>query len=160
MFVFAFTHSALYNLICIYIYICYTTHREQHAWLKERLNRFRNYHDREAVEAAERNELFNRSKMPSSIMGALDEEGQSLDRSGNVMSNLLESAGSSLNELALQRERMKGTQRKVLDMLTTLGVSSSTIRVIERRNVVDRAIVFGGMFVTLVCFYLLYRFIH
>jgi golgi SNAP receptor complex member 2 len=140
----------------IHIYIS----REQHAWLQERLNKWRYHNDREAIEQAERAELFHRSKMPSSIMGALDDESQSLDRSSNVMSSLLESAGNSLSELAMQRERMKGTQRRVLDMLTTLGVSSSTIRVIERRNVVDRAIVFGGMFVTLVCLYLLYRFIH
>jgi hypothetical protein len=45
-------------------------------------------------------------------------------------------------------------------MLTTLGVSKSTIRIVERRNVVDNAIVWGGMgFVTL-CLYLLWRWVR
>ena len=133
---------------------------ETHRWLVERLQRWRSHHDREAVEAAERQELFGRSQLPSNVINALDEEGQSLDRSNNVVSSLLESATASLGELATQREMLKGTQRRVLDMLTTLGVSSSTIRVIERRNVVDRAIVFGGMAVTTLCLYLLWRWVR
>jgi len=62
-------------------------------------------------------------------------------------------------ELANQREMLKGTQKRVLDMLTTLGVSSSTIRIIERRNAVDKIIVFGGMALTSLCLYAMYRYI-
>mmetsp|Transcript_25524 Transcript_25524/g.33229 ORF Transcript_25524/g.33229 Transcript_25524/m.33229 type:complete len:205 (+) Transcript_25524:49-663(+) len=134
--------------------------RESHGWMVEQLSRWRYHNDREAVEEAERNELFNRTKMPSSIIGALDDESQSLNRSANVMSNLIDTAGASFAELVAQRERMKGTQRKVLDMLTTLGVSSSTIRVIERRNVIDRVIVFGGMIVTLIFLFFLWRWVR
>ena len=75
------------------------------------------------------------------------------------MAGLLESAGTSLTELTSQREMLKGTQRKVLDMLTTLGVSSSTIRIIERRNVVDKMIVYGGMLITALLLYLVHRWI-
>jgi hypothetical protein len=66
------------------------------------------------------------------------------------MSSIIDQAAESLAELANQREMLKvspaalcldaadrlpvlstqGTQRRVLDMLTTLGVSSSTIRTI------------------------------
>ena len=52
------------------------------------------------------------------------------------------------------------TPVQVRDMLTTLGVSAATIKTIERRNVVDRAIVFGGMGVTTFCLYLLWRWVR
>ena len=102
--------------------------KETHAWLAERLRRWRSHFDRAAVEASERAELLGRSQLPSSVVSALDEEGQSLDRSSNVVSSLIDTAQASISELATQREMLKGTQKRVLDMLTTLGVSSSTIR--------------------------------
>jgi Golgi SNAP receptor complex protein 2 len=63
-------------------------------------------------------------------------------------------------ELASQRELLKGTQRRLFDMLSTLGVSSSMIRIIERRNVVDKAIVFGGMAITTLCLYMLWTWVR
>jgi golgi SNAP receptor complex member 2 len=129
-------------------------------WLEERLQRWRRHHDKAALEDSERRELLGRCELPSSVIAALDEEGESLSRSTNVVSSLIENASASMSELASQREMLKGTQRRVLDMLTTLGVSSSTIRVIERRNVVDRAIVFGGMVVVTFCLFLLWRWVR
>mmetsp|Transcript_67081 Transcript_67081/g.135209 ORF Transcript_67081/g.135209 Transcript_67081/m.135209 type:complete len:205 (+) Transcript_67081:114-728(+) len=133
---------------------------ETQRWLEERLQRWRQHHDKAAVEKAERNELFGRTQIPSSVVAALDEEGESYSRSTNTVSSLIENASASMAELASQRELLKGAQRRVLDMLTTLGVSSSTIRVIERRNVVDRAIVFGGMLIVTVCLFLLWRWVR
>ena len=133
--------------------------KEAHSWLVQQLQRWRQHHDREALEEAERRELFGQYQLPSSVMSALSEEGDSYMRSSNRMAGLLESAGSSLTELTSQREMLKGTQRKVLDMLTTLGVSSSTIRIIERRNVVNKMIVYGGMLITALLLYLVHRWI-
>ena len=133
--------------------------KEAHSWLVQQLQRWRQHHDREALEEAERRELFGQYQLPSSVMSALSEEGDSYMRSSSRMAGLLESAGSSLTELTSQREMLKGTQRKVLDMLTTLGVSSSTIRIIERRNVVDKMIVYGGMLITALLLYLVHRWI-
>ena len=131
--------------------------RETHLWLSEQLRRWRAHHERAALEEAERQELLGRNQLPMSILGALDEEGQSYSRSNNKMAGLLESASANMAELANQREMLKGTQRRVLDMLTTLGVSSSTIRIIERRNIVDKMIVYGGMAVTMLLLYLFSR---
>jgi len=130
------------------------------SWHIVRTRRWRAHYDRAAVEENERRELLGRTSLPSSVVGALGEEGDSYARSSGVVNGLIESAQASLGELATQREMLKGTQRRVLDMLTTLGVSSSTIRVIERRNVVDRALVFGGMGVTLLCLFLLWRWVR
>lgn len=125
-----------------------------------RLQRWRQHHDRERVEAAERAELLGDTKLPASVIAALDEEGQSYDRSSQKVGGLMDSAYGAMHELSAQREMLKGTQRRVLDMLTTLGVSRSTIRVIEQRNVVDRAMVWGGMGITTVALYLLWRWVR
>lgn len=112
------------------------------------------------MEAAERAELLGDTKLPASVVAALDEEGQSYDRSSRKVGGLMDSAYGAMHELSAQREMLKGTQRRVLDMLTTLGVSRSTIRVIEQRNVVDRAMVWGGMGITTVALYLLWRWVR
>mmetsp|Transcript_42371 Transcript_42371/g.57864 ORF Transcript_42371/g.57864 Transcript_42371/m.57864 type:complete len:206 (-) Transcript_42371:515-1132(-) len=135
--------------------------RNQRDWLASQLHRWRSHHDRQALEEAEREELLGRvrSSLPASVIGAYDEEGKSWARSSDIAAQLVDGAGSALMELANQREMLKGTQKRVLDMLTTLGVSSSTIRIIERRNAVDKIIVFGGMALTSLCLYAMYRFI-
>ncbi|EPS61252.1 hypothetical protein M569_13546, partial [Genlisea aurea] len=39
-------------------------------------------------------------------------------------------------------------QRKALDVLNTLGLSNSLLRLIERRNRIDKWIKYGGMALT------------
>ncbi len=70
--------------------------RETHSWLVERLRRWRAHNDKAAVEEAERRELFGRTQLPSSVLEALDEEGESLTRSSNVVSSLIDSASASM----------------------------------------------------------------
>ncbi|CAH2070812.1 unnamed protein product [Thlaspi arvense] len=48
-------------------------------------------------------------------------------------------------------------QRKALDVLNTVGLSNSVLRLIERRNRVDTWIKYAGMIATLVILYLFIR---
>ena len=54
-----------------------------------------------------------------------------------------------LASLREQRGMLKGAHRRVLDVGATLGLSSTLMRVIERRTAGDRIIVYGGMGVVL-----------
>ena len=63
----------------------------------------------------------------------------------------------ALQSLIGQRERLKGAHQKALDMLNLLGISQSVVRVMQRRNVTDRYIVYGGMAATTVFMYICYR---
>jgi hypothetical protein len=76
-----------------------------------------------------------------------------------VASLLAPLIAASLNSLVEQKNRMKGVKRVILDMATTLGVTNSTMRIIERRDVVDKYIVFAGIFVTCLVIWILYRWI-
>ena len=59
----------------------------------------------------------------------------SLQRSGGMIDDLLANGASVLGALGDQRERLKGAHHKMLDLLNSVGVSSSLLRVIDRRCV-------------------------
>lgn len=110
----------------------------------------------------ERDELLARRRKNRSNGGAADEmqqlteEADSLANSHGMMNDLLGSAEASLSNLSSQRQRMRWVNRKMLDIGNKLGLSNSTMRMIERRDATDAYLVFGGMFVTMVVIYFLY----
>ena len=53
---------------------------------------------------------------------------------------------------------VQNVRTKLLDVANWLGLSSSLLRVIERRDTVDFWIVMGGMFVTLAFLFLCYTY--
>ena len=72
-------------------------------------------------------------------------EGDSLSRSSRMVGDYLQTGQETLLELMSQRERLKGVQRHVFDMLNYLGVSNSLLKAVERREGLDRVLVFVGM---------------
>ena len=89
-------------------------------------------------------------------MQQLAEEADSLASSSNMVNDLLSSGQASLSSLVGQRQRMRWVNRKMLDIGNKIGLSTSTMRMIERRDVTDAYLVFGGMIVTLLVIYFLY----
>lgn len=92
-------------------------------------------------------------------MDTLVDESRSLEHSSNVLVDIISQGSASLSSLVDQKNRMKGVKRVILDMATTLGVSNSTMRIIERRDVVDKYIVYAGMGITVVVIWILYRWL-
>ena len=82
----------------------------------------------------------------------------SLERSHRGVDDLLAHGGTILESLRDQRSTLKGIQKKVLDVAQTLGMSSTVMRLIERRQDGDKWILLGGMVVTCVVMYLVVRF--
>ena len=83
-------------------------------------------------------------------------EARTLDSAGTQLDQLTDHAGAVMDVLGKQRGTLKGVHRKVLDMATTLGVSNSVLRFIERRQFWDRLIVYGGMLLTLALLYFVF----
>ncbi|KAF4318302.1 hypothetical protein BBO99_00005103 [Phytophthora kernoviae] len=118
--------------------------------------------NRRAVEARERETLMSRRN------GAFDsgngamyaaQESESLQRSSQMVSDLTSLSQSILGDLGEQRNRMKNVRTKLLDIANRLGLSSSLLRVIERRDTVDFWIVIGGMIFTLLFLYVCYAYV-
>ncbi|KAH1263619.1 Membrin-11 [Glycine max] len=49
-----------------------------------------------------------------------------------------------------QRDRLKSAHRKALDVLNTVGISNSVLRLIERRNRGDQWIKYAGKLLTII----------
>ena len=76
-------------------------------------------------------------------------ESASLSRSSNMVNNYIAIGQETLSNLISQKERLKGVQKTTLDMLNYLGISNSLMRSVERRDFVDKWIVYIGMILIL-----------
>lgn len=76
-------------------------------------------------------------------------ENKSLEKSNIMLSEYLVNGKETLMELISQRERLKSVQKKVFDILNLLGISNTIMRNVEKRDLHDKYIVFGGMFIVL-----------
>ena len=107
-------------------------------------------------EAREREELLthrSNAAVSSIVLDNYAAESSSLSRSNRMANEYLETGREALQSLVGQRERLKGAHQKALDMLNLLGISQSVMRVMQRRNITDRYIVYA---VTLAFMLLIY----
>ena len=71
-------------------------------------------------------------------------ERTSLLSSHAMLDEVSAAADSVLGALKDQRGVLKGAHKRVLDIAATLGMSNSLMKIIERRTVGDRVLVYGG----------------
>ena len=78
------------------------------------------------------------------------EERRSLSNANYMVDEISAVAGSLIGNLQEQGSTMKAAHRKVLDLRSSLGLSNSLMRMIQRRTLGDTIIVYGGIAVILV----------
>ncbi|CAN1132332.1 MEMB11 [Linum perenne] len=125
--------------------------------LKDSLDRYSARNQRRTKEAQDRAELLGRANGESShVLRIFDEEAQamqSVQNSKRMLEDSLSTGTAILMKYSEQRERLKKAQRKALDVLNTVGLSNSVLRLIERRNRVDTWIKYVGMGATIIILY-------
>lgn len=75
------------------------------------------------------------------------------------MDDLISHGGNVLTNLREQRGTLKGAHRKMLDVVNTLGMSNTVMRLIEKRTYQDKFILFGGMIVTCIIMFLVVKYL-
>jgi Snare region anchored in the vesicle membrane C-terminus len=90
----------------------------------------------------------------------LGREHASLSRSSQMAGEYVEWASTIMTSLRGQRESMKATQSRLLDLLNSVGVSASLTRTIYRRVTTDRAILVGGFVLVLIVLTAIYWYTH
>ncbi len=65
----------------------------------------------------------------------------------------------TLSNLKEQNSALKTIKTKMLNVSNALGLSTSLIRLIERRNQSDKYVLYGGMVVTLVIMFFAVRYL-
>jgi Golgi SNAP receptor complex protein 2 len=53
---------------------------------------------------------------------------------------------------------LKGAHKRMLDIVNKLGLTNTVMRLIEKRTYQDKFILFGGMIVTCVIMFLLWKY--
>lgn len=83
----------------------------------------------------------------------------SLGNANRGIDDLLGSGHSVLENLRGQRNTLKNAHKKVLDLMNTLGLSNTVMRLIERRTYQDKFILYGGMLFTCVIIFFAIRYL-
>lgn len=150
--------------------------RDEIAEAKERFQQLKKQRE-EAIHSTNKQELFARrqhqpdqpaaSENPYS--GAmytnmtqsegLEKEKDVLHRAGHQIDEFIERGRLVLGDLAEQRDVLKRTQRSIYSVANTLGVSTDTIRMVEKRALEDKWIFYGGIAFMLLCFYFILKWL-
>ncbi len=72
---------------------------------------------------------------------------------------MIEHGENLLENLKNQTSMLKDVKRKILSVANTLGLSNTLIRMIDRRNISDRYILFGGMIITCIVMFLTIKYL-
>jgi Golgi SNAP receptor complex protein 2 len=83
----------------------------------------------------------------------LADEAQSWQQSQYMVSDLIGQGEAQLAGLVDQRNRLGGVTRFIGQIGDSLGLSNSTMKIIERRDVTDAYFVFGGCVITSIVIY-------
>ena len=116
---------------------------------------------KEGSYSSDRNQLFSGADLEEYAANINLElaQNKSIDNSTRMVDSYLQQGQETLSELVNQRERLKSAHKRLFDILNYLGLSSKTMRSIERRDRTDAMIVAAGMiFVLLIIFMLWWYF--
>ena len=86
-------------------------------------------------------------------MTNLADEAKSWNQSQYMVDDLIANGEASLNSLRAQREKMGGVSRLLGQIDDKLGISNSTMKIIERRDITDAYLIAALSLLTLVIFY-------
>ncbi|KAJ3083042.1 protein transport protein bos1, partial [Physocladia obscura] len=78
------------------------------------------------------------------MMDGLLRENQVLSATDGKLDEFIQMGQHALTELMEQRHILKATQKRMYDIATSLGLSASVIKYIEKRATQDRWVLFGG----------------
>jgi golgi SNAP receptor complex member 2 len=84
----------------------------------------------------------------------LAEEGSSLEQSQFMVMDIINQGQANLTDLVQQRQKLRGVTRVVADIGSRLGLTQTTMKIIERRDITDAYLVAACMVVTLIVIYL------
>jgi len=113
--------------------------------------------------SAEREELLNR-RFAANDATSLDMNDAELEQNSRMQTanrnvdELIDHGQSVMDSLRAQKMSLKGVRRKILDVAQQLGVSTTVLRMIERRVGEDKIIFAIGAFLTLTIMFLFYRY--
>ncbi|KAH7647040.1 golgi transport SNARE BOS1 secretory pathway transmembrane or GPI anchor at C-terminus [Cryptosporidium bovis] len=96
----------------------------------------------------------------NNMIGSLIKERTIWQESHTAVDHALEQARNIVSNLRNQNKMLKSIRRRALDMASRMGVSHTLLYTIERRNLLDQALVYACIFLTSIIFIGSYTFVH
>ncbi|DBB07548.1 TPA: hypothetical protein ACH3X3_009005 [Trebouxia sp. C0006] len=130
--------------------------------LRVALDKHTGRQNRKQVEEQQRQELLHRSSGATDYAAQRDADSQGMsyvNNSKRTLEEAFQTGTAVLTNMSGQRERLKAAKTKALDVINSLGLSDSLLRVIERRQKMDKWTTYGGMVVVIVFLILLWRWL-
>jgi len=87
------------------------------------------------------------------------EHHNSLQNADQNLGQMLYTGSTTLDQLKNQRGSLKGIRKRMLDIGNTLGLSSTVMRMIDKRGTQDKWIVYGGMILTCIIMFLSVKYL-
>ena len=87
------------------------------------------------------------------------EHHNSLQNANQNLGQMLYSGSATLDQLKNQRGSLKGVRKRMLDIGNTLGLSSTVMRMIDKRGTQDKWIVYGEMILTCIVMFLSVKYL-
>ena len=87
------------------------------------------------------------------------EHHNSLQNADQNLGQMLYTGSATLDQLKNQRGSLKGVRKRMLDIGNTLGLSSTVMRMIDKRGTQDKWIVYGGMILTCIVMFLSVKYL-
>ncbi|XP_076174535.1 Golgi SNAP receptor complex member 2 [Ptiloglossa arizonensis] len=116
------------------------------------LNTWRNKIIRKQREEAEREALLSTTFTPNDHVDIMIDHNMqhnsSLQNAIHGVDDLLQSGSTILDNLRTQKISLKGAHKRLIDIGNTLGLSNTTMRLIEKRAKQDGFLLVGGMIFT------------
>uniref|UniRef100_A0A914VEG8 Golgi SNAP receptor complex member 2 n=1 Tax=Plectus sambesii TaxID=2011161 RepID=A0A914VEG8_9BILA len=114
-------------------------------------------------ETAEREELLSRRFTANDVTSVEMNDAElvhndRLNTANRNVDDLIDHGQSVMDSLRSQKMSLKGVRRKMLDVAQQLGVSTTVLRMIERRVGEDKIIFAIGALLTLTVMFLFYRY--
>ncbi|XP_073843461.1 golgi SNAP receptor complex member 2 [Musca autumnalis] len=132
--------------------------------LQSSLQLYREKRQRRQQEISEREQLLSHRFTANNTETCLDldyelQHNQQLGNAHQGVDEMLSTGSNILTSLVNQRNTLKGAQKRLMTIGSTLGLSNHTMKLIERRFVEDKYVMLGGMFVTLLIIGLVIYFV-
>ena len=83
-------------------------------------------------------------------------ENESLQNSSKMLHEYLNVGKDTLSNLYSQKEKLKGIQRKAFDILNSLGIANTLMKLVEKRDFYDKWIVYIGMVLILCLIFIIW----
>ncbi len=87
-------------------------------------------------------------------------ESEGLKEATRGVDDIIKSAGNILTSLTGQTDMLKNTRNRLGNIGQSIGISDSLLKAVRRREIGDKMIVFGGMFLVCLILFLFYKYLH